>query len=182
MSENRLQDDLLKDYKEQRQFIDEQIALCDEMASSLQRRSTRNLSGKFTLIFLEVVFYVLFLASIAFAILMYQIYPFTILSELIYNPAYKQSSMLDITSLNMVIHAFPALIAVLFFIMARMTRSIRLKNNALIVFDRNMRMLTEHNLKRKAFIDTVEQRYFVELPVGGKTVNSIPNPGYDPNE
>jgi hypothetical protein len=84
---------------------------------------------------------------------------------------------------SIAVHAMAGLIALLFYVMARIIRRIRLKNDVLDLAGRNIKELMGQHLQRKAAIDAIEQRHFLELPqyedgIKVNNVNSIPNPGY----
>jgi hypothetical protein len=85
---------------------------------------------------------------------------------------------------SIAVHCLAAFTGILFFIMARMTRRIRLKNNILSLAGKNMKELVGQHLKRKAAIESIEQRHFDELPFLGEPagVNAVPNPGFDYSE
>lgn len=174
----RLNDDLFKDFKEQQKFIEEQIKLFDPIAESLSRPAATRLINKGLLIVLELLSYAMTIGTIAFAVMMYKWKPFNVLGNLIYDIKISSSIGIDdLLLLKLAIYGLLGLIALLFFIMAQNLRSIRLKNNILHKAGKNMRTLVGQLLKRKAAIDTIQQRHFTELPTLG--VNDVPNPGYD---
>lgn len=182
MTLNRLQDDLLQDFREQKQAINAQIELFDPLATSLRRPAAQRLMSKGVLVFFESMFYLLCVTSIVFTIFMNLIPPFR---GQFHNVRYVDSvndmqyTMNELFSIT--VHALAAFIALLFFIMARMTRRMRLKNDILDLAGNNIKILMGQHLKRKASIDAIEQRHFLELPTYNESVevNEVPNPGYE---
>jgi hypothetical protein len=63
-------------------------------------------------------------------------------------------------------------------------RSIRQKNNILHFAGKHIKTLVSQHLKRKANIQALEQRHFMDQPITMPhevKVNEVPNPGYDGN-
>jgi len=85
----------------------------------------------------------------------------------------------NVWKLQLLMYTMLGLIALLFFVLAQNVRSIRIKNDIIHKAAKNIKILAGQLLKRKAAVDAIEQRYFVELPDLG--VNDISNPGYDDN-
>jgi len=182
MTLNRLQDDLLQDFKEQKRTINEQIELFDPLATSLRRPAAQRLMSKGGLVFLESVCYLFCAASAAFAVAMNLVYPFTYLSKVRYISDLKGAqSYTDVEWFSIAVHAMAGFIALLFLILARVIRRVRLKNDILDLAGKNIKTLVGQHLKRRAAIEAVEQRHFLELPMDAayEDVNSMQNPGYD---
>jgi len=182
MSLTRLQEDLLNDFREQKQVIIEQIELFDPLATSLRKPAAKRLVSKGILIVAEIFCYLLCLSFIAFTIFMNLLYPFTELMKVRYiHDINDLQSLKGAELFSIAVHALAGFIALIMFIMARMTRRIRLKNNILNLAGKNMKVLVGQHLKRKAAIDAIEQRHFLDLPAyaGEYSVNTVPNPAYD---
>jgi hypothetical protein len=185
MSLTRLQEDLLNDFRQQKQTILEQIELFDPLATSLRKPAAQRLASKTGLIIAETFCYLLSLAAFAFSIFMNLIYPFTSLINVRYIKNINDlTAMKEAEYFSIAVHCIAAFTGILFFIMARMTRRIRLKNNILSLAGKNMKELVGQHLKRKAAIESIEQRHFDELPFLGEPagVNAVPNPGFDYSE
>lgn len=185
MSVNKFYEDLLNDFKEQKKVLIEQIELFDPLALSLRKPAAQRLMSKGGLIIAEIFCYLLCLAFVAFVFTMNLIFPFTGLSgpgsfRPVHNPAASQEA----EYLSIAVHAMAAVTGILFFIIARMTRRIRLKNNVLHLAGTNMKILVGQHLKRKAAIESIEQRHNLELPsyAGFSSINEIPNPAFDAEE
>ena len=182
MAMNRLNDDLLQNFKQQKELINEQIKIFEPIAESLSKPAAVHLLGQGTLIFLEIICYALFAGSVAFAFMLNMIYPFYILKDLSNNAGFvTQAGVENVLYFNFAIYGFIILIAILFLIIGFNLSSIRRKNKILSVAGKNLKTLVGQHLRTKASIDTIEQRHFMELPVVQvhQRVNEVPNPGYE---
>jgi hypothetical protein len=84
MSLTRLQEDLLNDFRQQKQIIHEQIDLFDPLATSLRKPAAQRLASKTGLIIAETFSYLLSFAAFAFSVFMNLVYPFTSLMNVRY--------------------------------------------------------------------------------------------------
>lgn len=186
MTSNRLQDDLLRDFKEQKTVIYEQVELLDPLATSLRKPAAQRLISKGALIFSEILCYLLAIGTIAFAFFLDKVYPFHLLSEIRYKGEFRKLGVVNIEAFSFGIYGLIILIALLFYLLARASRAIRLKNTILNLAGKSIKVIIGQHLNRKASIDTIEQRHFMELPnehlEEGVKVNDIANPGYDGDE
>ena len=183
MGFNSLQDDLLSDFKEQKRLIIEQIELFDPLATTLRKPAAQRLVSKGAIIFAEVLCYLLALGAIAFAVFLNKLYPFYILSEIRVKPEFESLGSTNMQLLQYSIYGLTGIISLLFYFIARAMRHIRLKNDILHLAGKNIKELVGQHLRRKATIDAIEQRHFVELPEFEPNyvpvkVNEVPNPGY----
>lgn len=179
-----LQDDLLNDFKEQKRLIVEQIELFDPLATTLRKPAAQRLVSKGALIFAEVLCYLLALGAVAFAVFLNKLYPFYILSEIRVKPEFESLGNTNMQLLQYSIYALIGIISLLFYFMARAMRHLRLKNDILHLAGKNIKELVGQHLRRKASIDAIEQRHFIELPEFSTyrtpvKVNEVPNPGFD---
>lgn len=186
MTSTRLQDDLLKDFKDQKDMVYEQVKLLDPLATSLRKPAAQRLISKGALIFAEILCYLLAIGVIAFIFLMDKVYPFFVLTDIRHKTEYKGLGWMNIQGFSIVVWGMMVLIAFLFYLLGRSARAIRLKNTILNLAGKNIKEITGQHLKRKAVIDAIEQRHFSELPnehlEEGVQVNDVPNPGYDGDE
>ena len=83
MTPSRLQEDLIKDFLEQKRTINEQIKLMDPMATSLRKPVAQRLLHSGFSVFLEIICWLLFAALLAYVIFMDKLVPFYVLSKLI---------------------------------------------------------------------------------------------------
>lgn len=185
MTSTRLQDDLLRDFKEQKKMVYDQVELLDPLATSLRKPAAQRLISKGSLIFAEVLCYLISVGIIVFLFFMEKIYPFFILSDLKYKSEYRKLGWVNTQAFSLSVYAIIALVAILFYGLARASRAIRLKNTILNLAGKNIKIVIGQQLERKASIDTILQRHFDELPnehlndeEEGVVINDIPNPGY----
>jgi len=165
MKPQNLQEELIRDFQEQKRTISEQLAVADPMAASLRRPAARRLFHAGIIVFLEILAWLLLLCCIAFVLFSDRLYPFYYFNQLQHDTSlgarYRSQ---DLRVLYWTIKATGIFTAVLFFIIARMLGTIRLKNSILHVAGRNMKLLAEQLLKRKAAMEMLEQKYPAELP------------------
>lgn len=164
MSLTSLQDDLLRDFKDQKEMIYQQITLFDPLGTRLRQPAAQRLASKGALIFTEILCYSLSAGSVAFAVFLDKIHPFYILSELRYRNEYRSLGWMNIETFNIAIYTMIGIIATLFYIIARCMRHLRLKNDILHFAGKQIKELVGEHLKRKAAIEAIEQRHFTELP------------------
>lgn len=183
MTANRLQDDLLKDFKEQKKMIYEQVELLDPLGTSLRKPAAQRLVSNGLLIFSEIICYLLAIGIVVFLFFKDKIFPFYLLADMRFKPEYQGMGWINIQALNFVVYAIVVLVAIQFYGLARAARAIRLKNDILNLAGKNIKEIVGQHLNRKAAIDAIEQRHFLELPnthleEGVVKVNDVPNPGY----
>ena len=181
MSANRLNDDLIQDFKEQKELITAQIKIFEPIAASLSKPAAVRLAKQGTLIIFEILCYLLFIGTIAVAIMINIVYPFYILKDLSSNSEIvNRVGVENVLYFNFAIYGLIILVGLLFLVIGINMSSIRRKNKILSVAGKNLKILVGQHLKRKAAIDAIEQRHFMELPgmQAGQRVNEVPNPGY----
>jgi len=179
----RLQDDLFQDFQEQRRFIYEQVKMFVPVAESLSRPAAARILNKMTLIIVEFLCYFLCIASIVLIFLMDKLPPFNIIATIMYDAHLRIGvGEQNIFFLKIALMALFGLLAILFYLLGAYSRNMRLKNAILHLASKDIKKLVGQLLTRKAAIESIEQRHFEELPMPEPKVNSIPNPGFDPNE
>lgn len=160
-----LQEDLIRDFQEQKKTIREQVKLIDPMATSLRKPAAKRLLHAGFLVFMEILTWILFLGSVAFVLFLNKLYPFYLLNSLVHDATitdrYKPE---DLQMLSWGLKGIAIFAAVLLLIIARMLATIRMKNSVLNVAGRNMKLLMEQMLQRKAGMESLEQRYPTEMP------------------
>jgi len=161
----RLQDDLLKDFKDQKRVLIEQIELIDPLAKSLRQPAAYRLAGKFLLLSTEIFCYLIAIGLFAATIALNLFYPFNQLSRIRYlhNPS-DLNLLQDAEVLSIAVHTLVAILGLFFLVIARMTRRIRLKNKVLFLAGKNMKLLVGQHLERKALMEVIEQRHCLDLP------------------
>lgn len=183
MAHSRLQDDLLQEFREHKRIMSEQIALFDPLATSLRRPAAQRLASKTALIITEILCYLLFLGFAALTLGMNLVFPFNLLVQFPIEQDIMQGLHFSREEwFHLAVRGLSALIALLFMVMAALIRRIRLKNDILYLAGTNIKTLVGQHLTRKAAMEAIEQRHFMELPNFNEHVTTMPNPGYDPNE
>ncbi len=179
---SKLQDDLMQDFKDQKAVIYKQLEVFDPLGTMLSKPAAQRLVNKGVLILAEILCYLMSAASIAFAVFMNKVYPFYILDDLQYKPEFAKLDWMTLRVFVICIYALLGIIALLFYGIGRAMRQIRLKNKILGFAAKHIKTLVGQHLRRKASIDAIEQRHFLELPDESYDylrVNDVPNPGYD---
>jgi len=192
MSLTNLKDDLLHEFREERRMINAQVESLDPLATSLRKPAAQRIISNGGLIGLEILCYLLTLGGIVFMIFMSKIYPFYILNDMSYKPQYQSLGVINIIYLQVAIYGMVAVMSILFYLLGLSLRRIRQKNNILQMAGNNIKTVVGQILSRKAAIETIEQRHFIDLPelhssVGSnvelprqprQAVNEVMNPAY----
>ena len=93
---------------------------------------------------------------------MHRIYPFSILSDLFYNSMIRNGVGTEsMTYLILAIYGMAAIGVALMFIVGRMAREMRLKNDILNHVGKDIKQIVGQHLERKAAQDTIEQRHML---------------------
>lgn len=143
-------------------MINEQIEMLDPLATSLRRPAAQRLLSSGTLIMTEYICYIISLGGIAFMVLMHRIAPFSILSQMFYNAKLRNAfGSTDTFYLILGVYGLAAIGVALTFILGRMAREIRLKNDILNVAGKDIKTIVGQHLERKAALDTIEQRHLL---------------------
>ena len=191
MALTTLKDDLLQEFREERIMINEQIELLDPLATSLRRPAAQRLLSSGTLIISEISCYIVSLGGLAFLGFMHMIYPFSIMGEIFYNSEMRnKAGSMNVLYFILAVYGIAAISVILVFIIGRMAREIRLKNDILHMAGKDIKTIVGQHLERKAAHDTIEQRHMLGLsgismpnstPTRPKVqVNEVMNPGYEP--
>jgi hypothetical protein len=181
MALSRLQDDLLQEFREEKKLISAQLELFDPLAASLRQPAARRLVNKGLLIFIEILAYLLSAGSVAVVIFMNKLFPLYVLDAL-RRKGLEHYDRYETDSFFWLVAGLIVFTGLLLFIIARIVRRVRLKNNVLHLAGKHIKTLVGQHLHRKAAIDSIEQRHFTELPdiqPVATGVNTVPNPGYD---
>ena len=187
MALTTLKDDLLQEFREERIMINEQIELLDPLATSLRKPAAIRLLSSGTLIITEISCYIISLGGIAFIAFMHEIYPFSIMGDMFYNAELRnKAGNLNLLYFILGVYGITAISVLLLFIIGRMAREIRLKNDILHVAGKDIKTIIGQHLERKAAHDTIEQRHMLGLsgismpPAKQKApVHEVINPAYE---
>jgi hypothetical protein len=188
MSLATLKDDLLKEFREERIMINDQIELLDPLATSLRRPAAQRLLSSGTLIMAEIICYIISVSGIAVMAFMHLIYPFNVLKEAFYNSEMRnKAGALNLVYLDLAIYGLVALCVIFVFIIGRMAREMRLKNDILNHAGKDIKTIVGQHLERKAALDAIEQRHLLGLsgigqpakqPSQTQQANEMLNPAY----
>ena len=184
MALTTLKDDLLQEFREECIMINDQLELLDPLGTSLRKPAAQNLFSSTTLGLAEFGCYVVSLGGVAFIAFLHRIYPFTLVPEFMYNPKYEAiSGKPNLFLFILALYGIISLLVVCVFVIGRMAREIRLKNNILNMAGTDIKVILGQHLERKAAIDTLQQRHMLGISGISKPmkvkVNEVANPGYD---
>ena len=177
MGTSRLQDDLLQGFNEEKKLIREQLELFDPLGVSLRLPAAQRLLNKSLLIACEILCYLLFAGMIVVIVVRNNLYPFYLLNIPQHLETAGTPGKADLRVLEYTVVGLLAVIALLFLVIARITRRVRLKNDILNLAGKHIKTLVGQHLKRKASLDAIEQRHFLELPSSG--MEDLPGPQRD---
>jgi hypothetical protein len=164
MSLTTLKDDLLHEFREERVMISDQIELLDPLATSLRKPAAQRLLSSGTLIMTEFICYIISLGGIAFMAFMHKIMPFNVLSQMFYSSSLRNGiGATNLFFLILGIYGLAAIGVVLIFVIGRMAREIRLKNDILNMAGKDIKTIVGQHLERKAALDTIEQRHMLGM-------------------
>jgi len=190
---NSLRDDLLQEFRAARKMINMQVEELDPLATSLRKPAAQRILSSGGLLILEILCYLLGAGAIAFMVFMKKIYPFYLLSDLTYDQASRSHyGLINIAYLNVAVYGLVVFICILLYALGISLRRIRQKNNILHMAGSTIKNVVGQILNRKASIEAIEQRHFIDLPelhsnfatgsiegVGKAKTHEIPNPGFD---
>jgi hypothetical protein len=181
-----LKDDLLKEFREERIMIKEQIELLDPLATSMRQPAAQRLLSSSTLVLTEFSCYILSVGGLAFIALMHLIYPFKAMNDMLYNSLVRNSiGSTNLFYLIIAVYGFAITIVAFIFIIGRMAREIRLKNDILHQAGKDIKTIVGQHLERKATHDTIEQRHMLGMSAVAQPgitqvtpINQVMNVGY----
>lgn len=162
-----VKEDLILDFQEQKKALASQIDLIDPMANNLRKPAVRRMLDTGILVFMEILVWLGVLCFITFIIFMEKLYPFMYLNDL--NVTAKISEQ-ELQVLSWAIKAMAIIGIILLIVISRMLRKIRLKNNILNFTGKNLRLLSEELMKRKAAMNILMEKHTKELPSDTDTV------------
>ncbi len=166
-----LKEDLILDFQEQKKALAGQMDLINPMATSLRKPAARRMADAGFLIFLEILVWAACLSCIAFLVFMNKLYPFYYLSQLKHDTDIKSLyNLKDLEMLDWCIKGLGLLAALLLFIIARMVHKIRQKNSVLNLAGKNMKLLAEQFIKRKASMGSLMEKHSDELPINDDAI------------
>lgn len=179
MENTRLQDDLLREFKEEKNMIVIQLEKLVPLGVALRKPVASRVLNKILLLSLELFFYLTAIAGISFIAFRDRIYPFYLLSRLRLHPERVGFTQTEVEALYWSIPGLAVLIILCCIILARCMNRIRRKNAILQMAGRDIKEIVGEQLKRKAAIETIDQRHFGILdPLPVTDSVTVVNPGY----
>ncbi len=162
MSLTTLKDDLLAEFREERLMINDQLEILDPLGTSLRMPAAQNLYSSTSLFIAEYCSYVGSVAAIVFAVTMHRIYPFSLLNTVHYNPDARSAlAGTNITLLSASVYALAGVFAIGLLVIARLVRSVRLKNDILRNAGHDIKIIVSQHLLRRAAMEAIEQRHLL---------------------
>lgn len=171
MDHSKLQEDLLKEFKAEKELILEQLALLDPLAVTLRKPIAARVWNSIVFLVLESIIWLGIVAVIAFCFIRDKVYPFYIMARVRSKGAELGFSDRDMNNLYYSVIVFAVIIVILLFIIARSLAKLRKKNKILQIAGKTIKTVVGEQLKRKAAIEAIDQRHF-----GILTPELIPDP------
>ncbi|MGC4059096.1 MAG: hypothetical protein QM743_13415 [Chitinophagaceae bacterium] len=179
MENSRLQDDLLREFREEKEMIATQLDKLVPLGVALRKPVAARVLNKIVLLASELLCYSASLGSILFVVFRDRIYPFYILSRLRLHPEASGFSKVEVEYLYWSTAVMAAIVAFLFIVIGRCLNRIRRKNAILQMAGNDVKTIVGEHLKRKAALDAIDQRHFGILePLPAPDVVAVMNQGY----
>ncbi|MES2478880.1 MAG: hypothetical protein V4561_07325 [Bacteroidota bacterium] len=181
MENSKLQEDLLREFKEEKELINAQLALLDPLAVSLRKPVAARIWNSLVLVAFEALSWLGIATVISFCVIRDKVYPFYILARMRSQGARLGFSDRDMNNMYNSVIVFAVIICILLFIIARNLAKIRKKNNILQMAGKTIKTVVGEQLKRKAAINTIDQRHFgilEPLPIPETKATEVLNPGH----
>ena len=187
MSLSTLEDDLLNELKEEHRLIYEQIEVLDPLSVALRKPLHQRMMSNTLLTLGEIICYMLAIGGIIFTAVAHTIYPFSVLAK-VYNSKALMSKLgdSDVDHFALAVYAVMVLCILLIFLIGRMARDIRKKNQILHLAGMDIKEMMAGHLDRKAAIDYLEMKHefdfagssIMDEDEGAEDINDILNPGF----
>ncbi|HET8573862.1 MAG TPA: hypothetical protein VFL76_08315 [Edaphocola sp.] len=162
-------EDLIKDFQEQRRTNLQEIEWTDQLMARIKRPfAFRFFQAGFSL-FLELLLWVAFMASVGGIIFMERLYPFVLLSQI---PALNIDGILpgDMRNLTWILRGMFLLLGLCFLWIARLLANNRKKAKALNAISKALKVMMEQSLNRRSAIRDLTTKYPVDLAENNDTV------------
>lgn len=183
METTKLHEDLLKSFKEEKDFLDAQLDLIDPLSLRLRQSAVARWMNKIFLLTIEAIIWLSAIALLAFCFLRDSIYPFYVLARLRNKASLLGFSDRDVENLYRSIYVFSILLIILLVVLARVLAKMRHKNEDLRLASKTIQSAAGALLHRKAVVAGIEQRHFgaPDPQVPNKVITKsteMPNPGF----
>jgi hypothetical protein len=160
MPELRLQEDLLKAFRDERAMLDEQIALIEPLAKNLSRPAISRWARRGVGFVGEVICWILAVALIVGCFLLNKIPPFYLLFELNRSQIEQTLGARPIQMLQWGVYGLIIVIAILLVILARTIARVHRRNDLLHQAVSRIQKILDQNKKRKQSLEELEQKHF----------------------
>ncbi len=189
MALTTLKEDLISEFREERDMVYEQMELLDPLGTSLRKPAAQRLLNNTILVIVEYGCYALFLGGLYFMFKASDVYPFSVLSSIYHTSVLPAGLKVpDVNNFVWASYGIIFLFVALLLVIGRMARVIRLKNTILHQAGKDIKTILGQHLERKAAIDAIQQRHYfdipgITIPLSTKVkVHEVLNPGYDSDE
>ena len=153
MAYTTLKDDLLAEFRDERIMINEQIELLDPLTAALRKPAALGLLSDTTLLLTEYICYLVSAGGLACVLFMHLIYPFSLMQEIFYNAGLRERiGAPNIIYLTISVYGIAVLLSLFVFIIGRMARETRLKNEILNLVAKELKGILGLVLERKAAV------------------------------
>lgn len=160
MAELRLQDELLKRFREERALIDSQISLLEPVSSALSRPAILRWANRGLGFVSEMFCWLVCAALIVSCFFLKNIFPFYLLFELDRNQYQESLGRQSIQALQWGVYGLIILSALLFAVLARSISRIHHRNDLLHQAAVRINKLLDQNKKRQKELQALDERHF----------------------
>lgn len=164
MAETRLQDDLLKMFREERTLVGSQISLLEPLSQSLSKPAILRWAGRGVGFIAEMFCWLVCVGLIIGCFFLKNIFPFYLLFELNRNQYQESLGAQAVQALQWGVYGLIVLAAILFALMANCIARIHRRNDLLHQAAVRIRKVLEQNKKREKELSELETRHFGNNP------------------
>lgn len=163
--------DLLKEFNTRKVSNEEQIALLEPIAAEMKSSTIQRLLKSWTLVFIEIVCWCLVITCIAIAFFTKLLPPFNgMIQALNSTDTIGMPGYLEMENSIIVTRVLFGLMAILWFIIARMIASTRQKNKLIAASSKNIKKVAEQLLRDRSANLELTEKYPYDLPLQNDTV------------
>jgi hypothetical protein len=162
MSLTTLKDDLLAEFREERIMINDQLEILDPLGTSLRMPAAQKLYSSSTLYIAEYGCYVFCAAAVGFTAAMPHVYPFSLMNTVApISDVGSAFGLHHVSLLSASVYTIVGLLVISMLIVARLVRSVRLKNEILRHAGHDVKIIVSQHLLRRAAMEAIEQRHLL---------------------
>lgn len=169
--------DLILDFQDQKVQLEKQIQQTDPIATALHIKAGRHFFQTGFILFMELLVWILLVASVAFLIFMDKLYPFHFLYQIrVDTTLARPHSSSDLDILIWSVKGLVVLLALVLFWTGRLLHKSRKKNALMKQAGSHLRKLMQLFFERQRNIRILEDKYPLQLPPNSDTVELPPSP------